>query len=69
MREIEILDILRLNPGSYIERNDRIYRIMQASGECLADQELWYEHVDDLIDTGQIVHLGRSRYVLARQNP
>jgi hypothetical protein len=66
MRENEIFELLRENPGSYIERNDRVYRIMKASGECLADQELWYEHVDDLVDTGHIVHQGRNRYVLAR---
>jgi hypothetical protein len=65
MRETDIIDMLKKNPGSYIERNGRIYRIMQASGECLADQELWYEHVDDLLEVGRIVHQGRNRYVLA----
>jgi len=34
MRETEVLELLQKNHGSYIERNDRVYRIMQASGEC-----------------------------------
>jgi hypothetical protein len=65
MRVSEILELLRDNPGSYIERQAGIYRLMRASGECLADEELWYVHVDDLVDEGRIVHQGRNRLGLA----
>jgi hypothetical protein len=66
MRETEILELMRANPDSYIERTAGVYRLMKASGECLGDQELWYEHVDALLDVGHIVHQGRNRYVIAR---
>ncbi len=61
----DILSLLEAYAGSYIEWNGRAYRIVLPSGECLAAQELWCEHVNDLVDTGRIVHRGRSCYVVA----
>lgn len=65
MRTTEILDLLKANPGSYIEHTLGVYCIKGADGVRLVDFEPVHEQIDDLLDQSRIESIRSNRYVLA----
>jgi hypothetical protein len=65
MRTTEILDLLRENPGSYIESTLDVYCIRAPDGARLVDYEPVYEQVRDLVRESRIRPEGNNRYILA----
>lgn len=65
MRTTEILDLLRANPDSYIERTLGVYCIKGANGVRLVDFEPVHQQIDDLLYQSRIKQAENNRYVLS----